>query len=314
MDIKRLTPELSVTPQIAPADVGAIAEAGFRAIICNRPDGEGADQATVEEIEVAAKPLGLAVRYLPVNTGMVTDEAAEFFDAAMRELPNPVLAYCRSGTRSVTLWALSQGAQRPLPEILETAKAAGYDMSGVVRRIASGGRTPTAQADARYEVVIVGGGAAGIAVASSLRARDPGLEIAIIDPADIHYYQPGWTMVGAGIFDAAVTARTMASLIPRRRPLDQVGRRGLRAQGQLRHPRWLPGGGVRSAGRLPGAEARLAEGRRVGRHARPQRRDLELSLRPRPLYLGACAELPRRAGRLHASRRCRSNAPARRRR
>ncbi len=49
--------------------------------------------------------------------------------------------------------------------------------------------------------MIVGGGAAGISVASSLRARDPGLDIAIIDPADIHYYQPGWTMVGGGIFE-----------------------------------------------------------------------------------------------------------------
>ncbi len=214
MDIKRLTRELSVSPQIAVADVPAIAEAGFRAIVCNRPDGEGADQPTVVEIEAAAKPLGLQVRYIPVNTGMVTDEAAAFFDAAMHELPKPVLAYCRSGTRSVTLWSLSQGAKRPLPEILETAKAAGYDMGGVVRRIASGGKTPTGQADARFEVVIVGGGAAGISVASSLRARDPGLEIAIIDPADVHYYQPGWTMVGAGVFDASVTARTMASLIP----------------------------------------------------------------------------------------------------
>ncbi|MDZ7787105.1 MAG: FAD/NAD(P)-binding oxidoreductase [Halofilum sp. (in: g-proteobacteria)] len=88
-------------------------------------------------------------------------------------------------------------------------------MSGVVRRIAAGGRTPTDHPDARHEVVIVGGGAAGIAVAASLKARRPGLDIAIIDPSDVHYYQPGWTMVGGGIFDAEDTARTMGSLIPR---------------------------------------------------------------------------------------------------
>ena len=52
----------------------------------------------------------------------------------------------------------------------------------------------------RYDVVIVGAGAAGISVAASLKARKPVLDIAIIDPADIHYYQPGWTMVGAGVF------------------------------------------------------------------------------------------------------------------
>ena len=71
-----------------------------------------------------------------------------------------------------------------------------------MRRIANGGRTPVEVADASHEVVIVGGGAAGIAVAASLLARRPGLDVAIIDPADIHYYQPGWTLVGAGVFDA----------------------------------------------------------------------------------------------------------------
>jgi sulfide:quinone oxidoreductase len=102
-----------------------------------------------------------------------------------------------------------------LPQILAAAKSAGYDMSGVVRRIAGGGRTPTDVADATHEVVIIGGGAAGIAVASSLIARKPDLDIAIVDPADIHYCQPGWTMVGGGVFDPDTTARTMASLIPR---------------------------------------------------------------------------------------------------
>ncbi|CAN0598372.1 unnamed protein product, partial [Ectocarpus sp. 12 AP-2014] len=63
--------------------------------------------------------------------------------------------------------------------------------------------------------VIVGGGASGIAVAASLKARKSGLEIAIIDPADAHYYQPGWTMVGGGIFEAKDTVRTMGSLIPK---------------------------------------------------------------------------------------------------
>ena len=102
----------------------------------------------------------------------------------------------------------------PLPQIIERAAQAGFDLKGVVRRIVNGGKTPVEVTDATHEVVIVGGGAAGISVAASLLARSPGLDIAIIDPADIHYYQPGWTMVGAGIFDAAVTARTMASVLP----------------------------------------------------------------------------------------------------
>lgn len=65
-----------------------------------------------------------------------------------------------------------------------------------------------------HKVLIVGAGAAGIATASSLLARDPSLDIAIIDPAEVHYYQPGWTMVGAGVFRPATTARTLASTVP----------------------------------------------------------------------------------------------------
>jgi sulfide:quinone oxidoreductase len=110
---------------------------------------------------------------------------------------------------------LREGAKgRPLPEILASAKAAGYDLSGTARRIAAGGRVPTDSADLFHSVVIVGGGAGGIAVAASLKARKPDLDIALIDPADVHYYQPGWTMVGGGVFTPATTVQTMASLIP----------------------------------------------------------------------------------------------------
>ncbi|MBC7164936.1 MAG: TIGR01244 family phosphatase [Roseovarius sp.] len=215
MQLNKVTDALSVSPQISAADVAAIRDAGFRAIICNRPDGEGADQPNFEEIEAAAKALGLEARYQPITSGMVRDEDADAFGQALMELPGPVLAYCRTGTRSATLWSLSQAKSRPVPEILAATKAAGYDMAGVARRIVNGGKTPTDTGDAKFDVVIVGGGAGGIAVAASLHARKPGLEIAVIDPAEIHYYQPGWTMVGGGIFEPAETAKTMGSLIPR---------------------------------------------------------------------------------------------------
>ncbi|WP_147476519.1 FAD/NAD(P)-binding oxidoreductase, partial [Pseudomonas coronafaciens] len=65
------------------------------------------------------------------------------------------------------------------------------------------------------QILIVGAGAAGIATATSLLARDASLQITLVDPADTHYYQPGWTMVGAGIFEAQSTARSMVSLIPK---------------------------------------------------------------------------------------------------
>ncbi|MET4129811.1 TIGR01244 family sulfur transferase [Roseovarius sp. MBR-6] len=215
MDIKTITDALSVSPQIAPGDLAAIKAAGFRAVICNRPDGEGADQPNFEEIEAAAHAEGLEARYLPITAGMVRDQDAGDFGRALRELPGPVLAYCRTGTRSATLWSLSEATRRPVPEILAATKAAGYDMAGVARRIINGGKTPTDTGDAKFDVVIVGAGAGGIAVAASLHARKPDLDIAVIDPADIHYYQPGWTMVGGGIFDAPETAKTMGALIPR---------------------------------------------------------------------------------------------------
>ena len=214
MDIKALTPNLSVSPQILASELQAVADAGFKALICNRPDGEGADQPSFDEIAQAAARLGLQASYLPAETGQVRDDDGKAFGALLHTLPGPVLAYCRTGMRSTTMWALSQSGVTPLPQILEAGRKAGFEMQSLVQRIANGGVTPRDQADASHQVVIVGGGAAGIAVASSLLARSPQLDIAIIDPADAHFYQPGWTMVGGGIFKASSTARTMASVIP----------------------------------------------------------------------------------------------------
>ena len=215
MEFRKINDDITVSPQITAADLAGIAAAGYRSIICNRPDGEGADQQTFDEIDAAAREAGLVARYLPVVSGKVQDGDAEAFGTAMRELPGPVFAYCRTGTRSATLWSLSQAKVLTPPQILAATKAAGYDMAGVVRRIVNGGKTPTDSGDAGFDVVVVGGGAAGIAVSASLKARKPDLEIAVLDPADIHYYQPGWTMVGGGIFEASTTARTMGSLIPK---------------------------------------------------------------------------------------------------
>ena len=215
MELKTINKQLSVSPQIMPEDVAELAKQGFKSLICNRPDGEGADQPVFAEIQKAAKKHKLEVRYLPVVSGRVQDEDAAAFGKALDELPKPVMAYCRTGTRSATLWALDQGARGvSLSGVLSATKSAGYDMSGVVRRILNGGKTPTDTGDATHDIVIIGGGAAGISVASSLLARASGLDIAIIDPADVHYYQPGWTLVGAGVFEAEETVRALASLIP----------------------------------------------------------------------------------------------------
>ena len=74
MELKKITGKVSVSPQITPDDIKEVATKGFRAIICNRPDGEGADQPSFEEIEAAAKVAGIEARYVPVQSGMVRDE------------------------------------------------------------------------------------------------------------------------------------------------------------------------------------------------------------------------------------------------
>ena len=216
MELRKLTAELSVSPQIAVSDLPAIQAAGFRAIICNRPDGEGADQPNFREIEAAARDHGIEARYLPVESGKVSDAAHAQFGELLRTIGKPVLAYCRTGMRSATLWGLSEASTRPLPEVLAAAKGAGYELGALARRVANGGKVPVNVAEASHDIVIVGAGAAGIATASSLLARDRTLDIAVIDPADTHYYQPGWTMVGAGVFKPEVTAREMAALLPRK--------------------------------------------------------------------------------------------------
>ncbi|MHA7775289.1 protein tyrosine phosphatase family protein [Roseibium sp. M-1] len=137
--MKAINAQISVAPQIRPEDIADFARQGFRAVICNRPDGEGADQPSFEEIEAAAKKLGLEARYLPVAAGKVGDEEVDAFAKLMETLPKPVLAYCRTGTRSATLWSLSQADKLPLADILARTKSAGYDMAGIIQRITDRG-------------------------------------------------------------------------------------------------------------------------------------------------------------------------------
>lgn len=108
MSINKITPDYSVSPQILPDEVEGIAALGYRSIMCNRPDGESPDQTPVAEIEAEAERLGLGFAYVPVVSGMMDGQNVEDFREALARLEGPVLAYCRSGTRSQNLWLLAQ--------------------------------------------------------------------------------------------------------------------------------------------------------------------------------------------------------------
>lgn len=132
MDIRRVTPDLAVSPQISPEEIAAVKAAGFASIVCNRPDGESFDQPAFAEVEAAAQAAGLATLFLPVAGGGMTQAHVDAMEEAWPDLPKPVLAYCRSGTRSITLWALSQRNHGDRDAMVAAAHNAGYDLSQVI--------------------------------------------------------------------------------------------------------------------------------------------------------------------------------------
>ncbi len=131
MDIRRVTEDIAVSPQIHPEEIAAVQAAGFASIVCNRPDGESPDQPNWAEVEAAARAAGLQCAAVPVSGGGMTQAHVDAMRQAMDTLPKPVLAYCRSGTRSVTLWALSQRHHIERDTLIAAARNAGYDLSGI---------------------------------------------------------------------------------------------------------------------------------------------------------------------------------------
>lgn len=182
-DIKKINAHISVSPQIELDTIAALAASGFKSIICNRPDEEG-KQERAESIAQAAQKAGLSFAYIPAIPSDIKQSDAEAMRRAMDDLPKPILAYCRTGNRSSKL----------------------IEMADKIQETMTGNR--------HYNIVIVGGGTAGIAAAASILKRNKKISLAIIEPSDVHYYQPGWTMVGGGAFSAEFTRRDEKSLIP----------------------------------------------------------------------------------------------------
>ena len=194
INIAKLDHKLSVAGQISIDDITEIAVAGYKSIICNRPDYEGGEnQPASEELEAMAKSLDITFVYLPVRIGDISAERTEAFQKLIAELPKPILAFCGSGRRAATLYEMIKQNDTDGPQSVVAACNWGN----------------------AFDVVVIGGGSAGIGVTASLLKRRPALRIAIIEPSDKHYYQPVWTLVGGGAYDIAETVKPMSDVIPR---------------------------------------------------------------------------------------------------
>lgn len=127
MNIAKLTDEFSVTGQIDPTDLEQIAAMGFKSIFCHRPDGEGEQQPEVVLMMQAAKAYGINVIYLPVVPSKISASDLQAFAEQYAQAPKPILGYCRSGKRAMTLWAMSQAEQQTLEELQALSAQAQYN-------------------------------------------------------------------------------------------------------------------------------------------------------------------------------------------
>ncbi len=128
----KIDDSISVAPQIRPEDVPALAAAGFVHIINNRPECEEFGQPTGAQIAEAAEAAGLGYTEIPVTPGGFSMAQVEAMAEALGSVEGPVLAYCRSGTRSCNLWALATAYKGGVPdELVEKGAGAGYDLSGI---------------------------------------------------------------------------------------------------------------------------------------------------------------------------------------
>ena len=131
----KVTDQFSVSPQITLADMASAAEQGFVLVINNRPDGEDPSQPSSAQMQAAAEAAGLGYVHIPVVGGPTPDQV-EQVRQAIEQTDGPVLAFCRSGTRSIVTWSIGQAlsGERTPAELIGLGAGAGYDLSSVLRR------------------------------------------------------------------------------------------------------------------------------------------------------------------------------------
>lgn len=128
MDIRPLSDDYAVSPQIAPTDVAAIAEAGYTTVVCNRPDGEIPTELHANAVRAAAEAAGLKFVLNPVVGGAISIDNVTVQADAMMNSTGPVLAYCASGNRSSIVWALALAGKRPTDDLIAIPARHGYGL------------------------------------------------------------------------------------------------------------------------------------------------------------------------------------------
>ncbi|MCF6443707.1 TIGR01244 family sulfur transferase [Nereida sp. MMG025] len=131
MDIRQLTPDFSVAPQIEPQDMADIAALGYKTVICNRPDAENPPSHSAEVMAQEAKAHGLTFLVNQFPTPMLSMEHVTAQRGLLDQAEGPILAYCASGTRSTMVWALSVAGQMPTDDIIAAAARGGYALDGM---------------------------------------------------------------------------------------------------------------------------------------------------------------------------------------
>jgi uncharacterized protein (TIGR01244 family) len=131
-DFRKLSESVWASPQLSMADVQEAAHRGFALIINNRPDGESDDQVPGSEIEAAARLAGMDYVTIPITHAGFSEPQVLAMESALAGATGPVLAYCRSGTRSTLLWSLAEAHSGKAPAMIAAAAAAaGYDIAPV---------------------------------------------------------------------------------------------------------------------------------------------------------------------------------------
>lgn len=182
---KQITNRYSVSEQISLEDINILAASGVTLLISNRPDGEEEGQLAFAEIAALASDKGIKAVHIPFVAGQMQPSDVVKFKQAIKGVDN-IHAFCRSGKRASLIWEAATESPAATPEN-----------------------------SVQFDVVIVGAGTAGLSTAVSLLKRKPHVKICLIDPATDHYYQPGWTLVGGGVFKAEKTRRSMPDVLPK---------------------------------------------------------------------------------------------------